>query len=173
MYKFKKISFLLLLFIGLSSTLSYAQAQNVTVTGKLKDNFDEELIGATVVQKGTTNGTITDIDGNYKITVPANATLEFSYIGLETLAVKVNGKTVIDAQLKQSSEFQLDEVVAIGYGTVKRSELTSAVSSVKGDDIANIPVTDALQALNGKVAGLQITQAQGSQIGRASCRERV
>lgn len=162
MYKFKKISFLLLLFIGLSSTLSYAQAQNVTVTGKLKDNFDEELIGATVVQKGTTNGTITDIDGNYKITVPANATLEFSYIGLETLAVKVNGKTVIDAQLKQSSEFQLDEVVAIGYGTVKRSELTSAVSSVKGDDIANIPVTDALQALNGKVAGLQITQAQGS-----------
>src|SRR5699024_10759502 len=122
----------------------------------------EELIGATVVQKGTTNGTITDIDGNYKITVPANATLEFSYIGLETLAVKVNGKTVIDAQLKQSSEFQLDEVVAIGYGTVKRSELTRAVSSVKGDDLANIPVTDALQALNGKVAGLQITQAQGS-----------
>ena len=162
MDKFKRISFLLLFFIGLSTTISFAQSNTITVTGKLKDSFDEELIGATVVHKGTGNGTITDIDGNYTLTVPSNAVLEFSYIGLETKSVKVNGQQVINVTLKQSSEFQLDEVVAIGYATVKRSELTSAVSSVKGEDIAKLPVTDALQALNGKVAGLQISQAQGS-----------
>lgn len=155
----KTTSVLVILLLGIVQV--FAQNNKITVRGMLTDDQNEPIIGASILEKNTTNGTISDIDGKYEIIVAADAVLRFSFIGMETVNVKVKGKNTIDVQLKDSG-IMLDEVVAIGYGTVKRSELTSAVSSVRGDELSKLPMTDALQALNGKVAGLQITQAQGS-----------
>lgn len=141
---------------------SGAYAQNITVTGKVTDAKSHESIpGANVVVKGTTNGTITDPNGNYSLSVPANATLEFSFIGYKTQEVPVNGKKVIDIKLATSST-ELDEVVAIGYGTVKKKDITGSVASVQGSDLQNIPVTTAAEAISGKLAGVQVTSTEGS-----------
>lgn len=137
-------------------------AQNkIEVSGKVVDDINLELIGVTVLEKGTTNGVATDADGKYKIKVSKDATLVFSYVGMESKSVPVKGKTILDVQMDPSS-IQLEEFVAIGYGSVKRGELTSSISSVEGKDISKMPVTNALQALSGRVAGLQITQGSGA-----------
>ncbi|MCM1076483.1 MAG: TonB-dependent receptor [Bacteroides sp.] len=130
-------------------------AQNITVSGNVTDNTGEPLIGATVMQKGTQHGVATDIDGNYSISVPAKSTIVFSYIGCDTKEVAVNGQNKIDVVLESNSTV-LDEVVAIGYGTVKKKDLTGAVSSVAGSDLAKVPATSAAAALQGKAAGLNI-----------------
>lgn len=132
-----------------------AYAQNIAVHGTVIDDTGEPLIGATVLQKGTTNGVATDIDGNYDITVPAKATLIFSYVGYDNKEVKVNGQKTINVTLSSNSTM-LDEVVAIGYGTVKKKDLTGAVSSVSGSELAKVPATSAAAALQGKAAGLNI-----------------
>ncbi|MDE6511116.1 MAG: SusC/RagA family TonB-linked outer membrane protein, partial [Muribaculaceae bacterium] len=136
-------------------------AQNITVTGTVLDDTGEPLIGATIVQKGTNNGVAADIDGNYSISVPSKATLVFSYIGCDSKEVAVNGQKKIDVTLKSSSTM-LDEVVAIGYGTVKKKDLTGAVSSVSGAELAKVPATSAAGALQGKAPGLNIVSQSGA-----------
>ncbi len=100
-----------------------ALAQKITVSGTVTDKTGEPLIGASVLAKGTQQGTATDFDGNYRIDVDANATLVFSYVGYDTQNVAVNGRTTIDVVLSENS-VMLNEVVAIGYGTVKKSDAT-------------------------------------------------
>ncbi|WP_225982373.1 SusC/RagA family TonB-linked outer membrane protein [Bacteroides stercoris] len=137
-------------------------AQNVTVKGTVKDKTGETVIGASVVQKGNTgNGTITDIDGNFTLSVPNNTTLIISYVGMKTQEVALKGKKQINVVLEDDAQ-ALDEVVVIGYGTAKKKDLTGAVSTVKGSDLAKVPVTNAAEALTGKLAGVQITTTDGS-----------
>lgn len=139
-----------------------AFAQNVTVKGKVTDVQTKEAIpGANVVVKGTTNGVITNFDGEYEISVPANATLQFSFIGYATQEVPVNGKKSIDVKLVVESK-ELDEVVAIGYGTVKKRDITGSVASVTGEAVSAIPVPSAAEAIQGKLAGVQVLSTEGS-----------
>lgn len=111
-----------------------ALAQKITVSGTVTDKTGEPLIGASVLAKGTQQGTATDFDGNYRIDVDANATLVFSYVGYDTQNVAVNGRTTIDVVLSENS-VMLNEVVAIGYGTVKKSDATGAVSAIKPSEV--------------------------------------
>lgn len=137
-------------------------AQNVTVTGTVKDKTGESVIGASVVEKGNTgNGTITDIDGNYSLSVPSNATLVFSYVGMTTQEVHVKGQTTINVTMSDDAQ-ALEEVVVIGYGSVKRKDLTGSVATVSSDALTAVPVATATEALTGKMAGVQITTTEGS-----------
>ena len=136
-------------------------AQNITVSGTVFDDMGEPLLGATVMQKGTSHGTSTDLDGNFSISVPSKATLVVSYIGYDTKEVPVNGQTKIDVTLTTNATM-LDEVVAIGYGTVRKKDLTGAVSSVSGSELAKAPVTSAAAALQGKAAGVNIVSQNGA-----------
>lgn len=148
-----------LFFIGTS-----AYAQNMTVTGRVIDDDGIEVIGASVVVKGATGvGTITDLDGNYSLTVndASRDVLVFSYVGMTSQEVKVGGRKVINVTLKSDAVI-LDEVVTIGYATVKKKDLTGSVSSVSSKDIASVPISDVTQALSGKVAGVQVMRSQGS-----------
>ena len=131
-------------------------AQNVTVKGNVKDANGVPVIGATVLQAGTTsNGTVTDIDGNYVISVPANANLTFTCIGYVDQVIAVAGKGVIDVVLVEDNEM-LEETVVIGYGVQKKSDLTGAVGSVNADALKGLSTTDAAQALQGKMSGVNI-----------------
>lgn len=150
---------LLLLFAALSLSVS---AQTITVSGTVKDTSGEPIIGASIVQKGnTSNGTITDLDGNFSLKVPSNATLTATYIGMKTQEVSIKGQTKINITLSDDTQ-ALEEVVVIGYGTAKKKDLTGAVGTVQGSELAKIPVTNAAQALTGRLAGVQITTTDGS-----------
>ena len=152
-------SWLLMLFAAISLSVS---AQTITVKGNVKDTTGEPIIGASVVEKGnTTNGTITDLDGNYSIKVPSKATLTISYIGMKTQDIAVKGQSQINVTLSDDTQ-ALDEVVVIGYGTVAKKDLTGSVSSVSAKQIAAIPVSSASEALQGKMAGVSITTTEGS-----------
>ncbi len=136
-------------------------AQNITITGNVSDGT-EAVIGATIQPKGSKGGTVTDIDGNFKLSVPTGTKfLTVSYIGYDTQTLNINGRTNISIRLKES-DHMLDEVVAIGYAKVKRKDLTGAISSVQGDELANVPVTSAAQALQGKVSGVNIITNSGA-----------
>lgn len=137
------------------------QAQDMTISGKVIDDTGLEVIGANIRIKGNANvGTITDLEGRYTITAKANDVLVFSYIGMTSQEIPVKGRTLIDVSLKQDNKM-LDEVVVIGYGTSKRSDLTGSVVSVKSDDIMQTPTSDVAQALAGRVAGVQVVQSEG------------
>ena len=136
-------------------------AQTTTVTGQVTSSEDgEPLIGVSVTVKGKTGGVSTDIDGNYMITVPTNGTLQFSYIGYKTVDRPVNGSAKIDVVLDPEADL-LQEVVVIGYGTVKKSDLTGSVSSVNGDKLAKTPAPSLSNALQGKVAGVTVNSLTG------------
>lgn len=151
---------ILLLCLALTSLCSYAQT--ITVKGVVTSASDKEpMIGATVQVKGTGTGTITSIDGDYSLNdVAKDAVLVFSSIGYETQEIKVNGQTVINVVLKDASEL-LDEVVVIGYGAVKKSDLTSSISTVKGKEITETVTGNAMDALQGKINGVQVTSGGG------------
>jgi len=135
--------------------------QTKVLTGVVTDSSGEPVIGANVFVKGTTNGTITDIDGKYTLSdVPENAILVFSFIGMETEEMRPGNKTTLTVVLRESA-IGLDEVVAIGYGTAKKVTVTGSVTSVKGDDIIKAPVTNASNALVGHLPGLSSTQLSG------------
>ena len=137
-------------------------AQNVTVTGTVKDKTGETVIGASVVEKGNTgNGTITDIDGKFTLSVPSNATLVFSYVGMTTQEIPLKGQTKIQVVMSDDAQ-ALEEVVVIGYGSVKKKDLTGSVATVSSDVLAAVPVASATEALTGKMAGVQITTTEGS-----------
>ena len=159
----ERISKFLLLAIFLLASLNI-QAQSVTVTGKVTDSDGMEVIGANVLLKGSAGvGTITDLDGKYTIKVnnAAKDVLVFSYVGMQNQEVKVAGKTQINVTLKADA-IQLDEVVAIGYGTSRRKDLTGSVVSVKSEDLLKTPTSDVTQALAGRVAGVQVMQSEGA-----------
>ncbi len=137
-----------------------ATAQGKSVSGTVTDEAGDGIIGVTVMVKGTKTGTATDIDGRYVLNTPPNSTLIFSYIGYTTQEIPVDGKSVIDVTLKESREL-LDEVVVVGYGTVKRRDLTGAVSSMKNADVVVAPTNNVMEALQGKVAGMDITKSSG------------
>lgn len=144
--------------LGAFSLASWAQ-EAVTVKGTVIDSEDNPVVGATVVIKGTTEGTITDIDGNYSISVTPGQVLEFSYVGMQPSQVTVGNQRTIN--IKMADGEMLDEVVAIGYGTVRKSHLTSAVSSVSAKDIQASVQRSTASALQGRIPGVTVSTNTG------------
>lgn len=140
-----------------------AFAQTMTVQGKVTDaKTNEALIGVSIVIKGTTNGTVTDLDGNYSLEkVPPNGTLTFSYVGSVAQDIAVSSQKTINVAMEEETS-TLKEIVVIGYGTQKRSDVTGSVGSVKGKDIAAVATPSVAQALQGKIAGVMVTPESGS-----------
>ena len=134
-----------------------AMAQSI-IKGTVNDENGEPVIGATVKVKETQKGTITDFDGNYSIEAASNATLVFSYVGYVTQEVKVGGKSTLNITMKEDNT-TLNDVVVIGYGTMKKKLVTGATVQVKGDDIAKLNTTNALEAMQSSTPGVQITSA--------------
>ena len=134
------------------------QAQNVKIN--VKDATGEAVIGASVIEQGTRNGGITDFDGNI-ILKSTGKPVVISYVGMKSKTIKVDGKTQINVVLEDDNT-TLNDVVVIGYGTARKKDLTGAVSTVKGADLVKVPVTNVAEALTGKLAGVQITTADGS-----------
>lgn len=152
----RKSLLIFIYFIGIS-VLSFAQ-QNITVQGKVTDSDNLGIPGVSIVIEGTSQGTITDMDGNYTITVPEDATLVFSFVGLESQTVPVDGRNIINVQLNEST-VGLDEVVVVGYGQIKVKDLTSSITTLKTEELVKTPTGQTMQALQGKVAGVQIVNA--------------
>ena len=140
--------------------ISSAQQSGKKVTGTILDASGETIIGANVVEKGTTNGTITDFDGKFTLNVPDNAILLISYIGYSDQEVAVAGKTSFNITLKEDSEL-LDEVVVVGYGTMKKSDLTGSVAKLSASSMKDLKVSHPTQALAGQIAGVQVQQQSG------------
>ncbi|WP_347840695.1 TonB-dependent receptor [uncultured Draconibacterium sp.] len=152
---------LLVTVLAVLSFWGMAMAQNQTVTGTVTGEDGEPIPGANIVVKGTTNGTISSATGAYSIDAPADGTLQFSFIGYETKEVAIEGKDKIDVELELSS-IGIEEVVAIGYGTVKKKELTGAVAQVKADEVTKVSTSDLGTALQGKVAGVSVQASSGA-----------
>lgn len=135
-------------------------AQHITVRGNITDGSGESLVGVTVQVQGTNIGTVTDVDGNYNIpNVSSSAILEVSYVGMRTQSIPVNGRTFINVTLEEDTEL-LEEVVVVGYGTMRKSDVTGALAVVSAEELTTKPVTNAFEALQGKVAGVDITSSQ-------------
>ena len=133
-----------------------AFAQN-KITGTVVDATGEPVIGASVVVKGSSNGTVTDLDGNFTIAnAPAKGSLEISYIGYKTQTVALGGKNQVKVTLQEDRQL-LDEVVVVGYGVQKKSDVTGALAHIDSKELTAMPVSDALQAMQGKAAGVDIT----------------
>ena len=135
-----------------------AFAQTITVKGVVKDANGETLIGVSVMEVGTSTGTITDVSGNYELKTRANSSLSFSYLGYQKQVISVSGKTRIDVILKDEDK-SLSEVVVVGYGTQRKEAVTGSVASVKGDILKEIPAGNITQALQGRVAGVDLQQS--------------
>ena len=148
-----------------------ALAQKITVSGTVTDPTGEPLIGASVLAQGTSAGVATDIDGNYRLDVDANGTIVVSYVGFDTQTISVDGRTTINVELKENSVV-LQEVVAIGYGVVKKSDATGSVTMVKPDEIEAGLATSAQDLLVGAAPGVVVTTDGGNPTGGASIRIR-
>ncbi len=137
----------------------WAYAQNITVRGVVNDSSGEPIIGATVVESGVpSNGTITDLDGNYSINVPSQSSITISYIGYQPQTLAVNGQTRLNVTLMEETQV-LDEVVVIGYGTQRKSGVTGSVASVNAEVIQEVPAGNITQALQGRLAGVEMSQS--------------
>lgn len=147
------------------------EAVDVTVTGTVTDQNGDPLPGVTVSVRGATVGTTTDLNGKYLLSVPEGSTLVFSFIGFETQNVVIGSRSVIDVVLSEDIS-NLEEVVVVGYGTQRKSDLTGSVSSVNTEDLNAFPTTNVLQALTGRAAGVQVTQNTGEPGGSMSVRIR-
>jgi len=160
---------LLVLVVIFSSAQIYAQK----VSGVVVDETNVPIPGVNVVVKGTTNGVITNMDGQYTITPGdmAKDVLQFSFIGYETKEVIINGQKAINVQLA-SSTLEIEEVVAIGYGTVKKRDVTGSVASVSGKQIVAIPVSNVAQALQGRLPGVNVISQDGRPDAKISIRVR-
>ena len=167
--KLLRLTFLICLAAVMSTTMLFAQQR--TVTGKIVDDSNAALPGASVVVKGTTIGTATDLNGNFTLQVPSDATtLVITFVGMDTKEVPITAGP-INVTMTMSAE-EVDAVVVIGYGTIRRSEVTSAIASVKTEEIQDLVVTGVDQALQGKVAGLQVMNNSGQPGGGVSVRVR-
>jgi len=146
-------------FVFALSSVTYGQEK--TVTGTVSDPSGTPLMGVSIIEKDTQNGTSTDFDGNFSISVSSEATLNFSYVGYLTKAVLVGGQSNMQITLDEDSE-SLDEVIVVGYGTQKKSDVTGAVGQVKSEDLTKVASVNATEALQGRVAGLTVTKSSGS-----------
>ncbi len=151
----------------IKSEIKTQQTQNRTISGTVKDEKGQPMPGVSVVVKGTTTGTVTDADGMFTLSVPSDTkALQFSFIGMKTQEVDISGKTNVNVILEELT-VSLGEVVAIGYGSVRKADLTGAVTSVNAKDFDKVPASSPLQALAGRTAGVQIT-ANGGMPGAGS-----
>jgi len=154
----KKIKFLILIFLLGTASASWAQT---SITGTVTDEQSAPLPGATVLEKGTTNGTTTDFDGNFTIEVAdQNAVLEVSYIGFSTTELPLNGQSNVMVQLSEDAT-QLEDVVVVGYGTQKKSDVTGSIASIKSEDFNKGVVANPGQLIQGKLAGVNVTSVSG------------
>ena len=143
-------------------TLFVGSLSAQTIKGNVKDSNGEPVIGATVLEKGTkNNATVTDIDGNFSIKLTGNNPLQISYIGMKTKTVETAGKSTINIKLEDETT-NLEDLVVIGYGSVRRKDLTGSVATVSSEALAAVPVASVTEALTGKMAGVQITTTEGS-----------
>ena len=149
----------------------WAIAQTVTVKGIVKDTQGETLLGVNVIEVGTSNGTITDLAGNFQLNVSAKAKLRFSFIGYETIEISFTGNRQLNVVMKENTEV-LNEVVVVGYGQMKRTDLTGSVVSVSSDAITKSVNTSIDQVLQGRAAGVQVQQNSGMPGGSSSIRIR-
>ena len=143
-----------------SSLVLAANAQTVKVTGQVVDDKNEPVIGAYVKVKGSNKGAVTDIDGNYTIDADKNATLVVTYVGMAEQEIKVANRTLVNVVMKDNAN-DLNEVVVIGYGQVKKSDLTSSISAIKGDKLDKLSTGNVMTALQGQVNGVQVSTAGG------------
>ena len=165
----QRAMFMFLLFVGLLPlTLS---AQSIQVSGIVTDTSGESVIGASVLEVGTTNGVITDLDGKFMLTVKKGATLQISFVGYVTQNVKVSGNQPLKVVLKEDSQ-ALDEVVVIGYGTQKKSDVSGSVTTVQGDKLNKMPTANAEAALQGMAPGLAVNFGSGAAGSAASLQVR-
>jgi TonB-linked SusC/RagA family outer membrane protein len=149
-------------FFDKTLTLQPEDMQQKIVSGKVTDMGGQALPGVTVVVKGTTQGTVTNADGSYSITnIPSDATLQFSFVGMKTQEVVVGSQTNINVVMEEEA-IGIEEVVAIGYGTMKKSDLTGSVSQVKSEELNAFPSSNVLQALSGRSSGVQVIQSTGA-----------
>ncbi len=149
-----------------------AAQQTRTVSGKVTDSSGAPLPGVTVILKNTMQGTVTDVNGDFMLSnVPPNGVLVFSFVGMKTQEIPVDSKTVINVMIQEEA-FGIEEVVAIGYGTVRKSDLTGSVSSVKAETLEKMPVTNLSHALQGRASGVQVRQTQPQPGGEISVRVR-
>lgn len=147
-------------------------AQNkVNISGKVTDNSGFGLPGVTILEKGTSNGTVTDFDGNYTMLVDESASITYSFVGFKTQEINVAGRSTIDVIMEDDVQ-ALDEVVVIGYGSVKKSDLTGSLSSISSDEITKVATSSLDQALQGRAAGVQVRQVTGKPGGGTSIRIR-
>jgi len=166
-YQKKSILFLLLWIFLVP--LTFAQR---SVSGTIKSEADKTpLAGVNVIEKGTLHGIMSDANGKYTLTVSEGATLVFSFIGLRTKEVPVGNQKVVDVSL-DSDVMGLDEVVVIGYGSMKRSDLTGSIGSINARELEAIPIVTVEQSMNGRMAGVQVTQASHSPGGGVTVRVR-
>ncbi|WP_194774626.1 SusC/RagA family TonB-linked outer membrane protein [Pararhodonellum marinum] len=143
----------------LNSTLSYGQS--VTITGNIVDASGDPIPGVNVIEAGTTNGTVTDLDGDFSFDVSsADVSITVSFIGFSSQTIPLNGRTNVSIVLEEDTR-SLDEVVVVGYGTQRKSDLTGAISSIKTEEIVRLPVANVTQSLQGRVSGVQVTSASG------------
>ena len=173
-YSFKEMENKLILIerTGIPSKVPGSNQQQKSVSGKATDLSGNSLPGVSVVVKGTTTGVITDMDGKYTLPrVPENATLQFSFVGMKMQEVAVGNKVAINVVLEEET-IGIEEVVAIGYGTVKKSDLTGSVTSVKSDEIKAFATSNVMQSLSGRAPGVQVSQNTGAPGGSISVRIR-
>ena len=158
--KFKNLRFAL---VAATLTMSANGFAQTVIKGNVTDNTGEPIIGASVVEDGNANnGGVTDIDGNFTVTLKGNSKkLKISYVGMKPQVVNVSGKSVINVKLEDDSN-SLNDVVVIGYGSVKKKDLTGSVATVNSETLAAVPVASASEALTGKMAGVQVTTSEGS-----------
>ena len=167
---FKVVNRQILLF-PLNSAGSLSQQGN-NISGRVTDSSGSPLPGVSIVVKGTTQGTISDANGNYSLSnVPGNSTLQFSFVGMKSQEVSVSGKTTINVALDEDA-IGIEEVVAIGYGTMKKSDITGSVSSVSNENLEAVPVYNMEQALKAGASGVRVTQNSGNPGGRIEVRIR-
>lgn len=144
---------------GLSSPINQEVLQNIVkITGQVIDLQGEPIIGATVMEKGTANGIVTDLDGNFNLNVSPSNKLQISYVGFQTQELSIGSNRSFKIVLKEDTEL-LDEVVVVGYGSVKKSDLTGAVASVSTQDLIRSGRTDAVGAMQGALPGVQIQRS--------------
>lgn len=162
-WAFPRWGLVVLLLLGIGAGLSvYGQAgKQMKVSGTIVDENNEPLIGVTLMVKGASAGTVTNLDGNYTIQAPENGTLVVSYIGYENQEIKVNRRNRINVRMNPSA-VALDEVVVTGYGSIRKSDITGSVASVSAESISKVAATSVTDALMGKMPGVQITTADGA-----------
>lgn len=153
-----------------SESIASIQQQTITVSGVVMGSDGEPLMGVNVVEKGTTNGTITDLDGKYTLNVGPNAVLQFSYIGYVSSDIAVNGQRTVNVTMKEDSQ-NLDEVVVVGYGTVRKADLAGSVSVLDNKAFKDQPIKQVSDALQGRVSGVQV-QSSGVPGGTVKIRVR-